>query len=139
MTDPIADMLTRIRNVIAVKKSEVVLPYSKIKFDIAKILEQENWIKKAEIIIPEIKKRGPEQAVFKQIKLVLRYDDQKRPLIRSLRRISRPGQRIYVKKDKIPSILGRLGLVILSTSQGLMSGQEARKKGLGGELICEIY
>lgn len=139
MTDPIADMLTRIRNIVAVKKTEVVLPYSKIKYELAKILEKENWIDKVETIILGEKEENAKRAVFKQIKIILKYDDQGQPLIKHLRRISRPGLRVYVRKDKIPSILSGLGLAILSTSQGLMTGQQARIKGLGGELICEIW
>lgn len=138
MTDPIADMLTRIRNALAVKKPDIVLPYSQIKFDIAKILEKEKWVNKVEVI-----GQGPisiiPEANFKQIKITLKYNDKNQPLIKSLKRISKPGQRIYVKKDKIPSILSGLGLTILSTSSGLMTGKEARKKGVGGELICEIW
>ena len=134
MTDPIADMLTRIRNALAIKKPEVVLPYSKIKFSIARILEKEKWIKKTEVVSPGKNKSG-----FKQLKVVLRYNEENQPSINTLRRISKPGQRIYVKRGKIPKVLNGLGENILSTSKGLMTGQEAREKGLGGELICEIY
>ncbi len=134
MTDPISDMLTRIRNALAVKKTEVILPYSKIKFGIAKVLEKEKWLKKIEVL-----SQGKDEKNFKQIKLILKYDDQDQPVIRTLKRISKPGQRVYVKKDRIPSVLQGLGMIILSTSKGLMTGQDARKKGLGGELICEIW
>lgn len=134
MTDPIADMLTRIRNSLAVKKTEVVLPYSKIKFALAKILEKEGWIKKTEIFGLEKEKKE-----FKQIKVILKYKDDNQPKIRVIKRISKPGCRIYVKKDKISKVLNGMGINILSTSQGLMTGQEAKEKGLGGELVCEIY
>ncbi|MBL7141730.1 30S ribosomal protein S8 [Patescibacteria group bacterium] len=134
MTDPISDMLTRIRNALAVKKTEVILPYSKIKFGIAKVLEKEKWLKKIEVV-----SQGKDEKNFKQIKLILKYDDQDQPVIKTLKRISKPGQRVYVKKDRIPSVLQGLGMTILSTSKGLMTGQDARKKGLGGELICEIW
>jgi len=134
MTDPIADMLTRIRNSLAVKKTEVVLPYSKIKFALAKILEKEKWIKKAEIFGLEKEKKD-----LKQIKIILKYRDNNQPTISTIKRISKSGCRIYVKKDKISKVLNGLGINILSTSQGLMTGQEAKEKGLGGELVCEIY
>ncbi|MBU4369766.1 30S ribosomal protein S8 [Patescibacteria group bacterium] len=134
MTDPIADMLTRVRNALAIKKPEIVLPYSKVKFNIAKVLEKEKLIEKVEIIDAAKSKTG-----FKQLKIKLKYNEDNQPVIGTLKRISSPGQRIYVKKDKIPKVLNGLGMNILSTSKGLMTGQEAREKGLGGELICEIW
>jgi len=134
MTDPIADMLTRIRNALAVKKPEIVLPYSKVKFNIANVLEKEKLIKKVEIIEAIKSKTG-----FKQLKFKLMYDEKNQSVIGTLKRISKPGQRIYVKKDKIPKVLNGLGMNILSTSKGFITGQEAREKSLGGELICEIY
>jgi len=134
MTDPIADMLTRIRNALAIKKPEIVLPYSKVKFNIANVLEKEKLIKKVETIEATKSKIG-----FKQLKFKLMYDEKNQSVIGTLKRISKPGQRIYVKKDKIPKVLNGLGMNILSTSKGFMTGQEAREKSLGGELICEIY
>ncbi len=134
MTDPIADMLTRIRNALAIKKPEIVLPYSKVKFNIANVLEKEKLIKKVETIEATKSKTG-----FKQLKFKLMYDEKNQSVIGTLKRISKPGQRIYVKKDKIPKVLNGLGMNILSTSKGFMTGQEAREKSLGGELICEIY
>jgi len=135
MTDPIADMLTRIRNALIVKKAEVILPYSKIKFALAKILEQEKWIERAELSGP-----GDEEKKFvKKIKIVLKYKGNGEPSISVIRRISKPGRRIYVKKDKIVKILNGLGINVLSTSQGLMVGREAKEKRLGGEIICEIW
>ncbi|MDD4412838.1 MAG: 30S ribosomal protein S8 [Patescibacteria group bacterium] len=134
MTDPIADMLTRIRNAYAVSKEEVLIPMSKIKFAIAKILEQNHWVEKVEKISADSKKAGS----FDQIKVVLKYTDGK-PAIASLRRISKPGRRIYVSKDELPRVLNNLGVAIISTSQGIMTNKEAGKKNIGGELICEIY
>ena len=134
MTDPIADMLTRIRNALAIKKPEIVLPYSKVKFNIAKVLEKEKLIEKVETIDATKSKTG-----FKQLKIKLKYDENNQSVIGTLKRISSPGQRIDVKKDKIPKVLNGLGMNVLSTSKGLMTGQEAREKNLGGELICEIY
>lgn len=137
MTDPIADMLTRIRNAGAAGKDEVVLPMSKIKYNIAKILEQNNWIKKAEVIKSESQKNA--SASFDKIKITLKYDENKNPAITSLKRISKPGRKIYAGKDELPKVLNNFGIAILSTSQGLMTNKEARKKKIGGEIICEIY
>lgn len=128
MTDPIADMLTRIRNASAVKKQEVIIPFSKIKYEISKILEAENLIEKVE-------KNEDNSRVFV---LKLKYNDNK-SAINSLKRISKPGRRVYVAKDEMPYVLNNLGIAIISTSQGLMTNKQARKKGVGGELICEIY
>ena len=137
MTDPIADMLTRIRNALLIKKDKVSLPYSQIKFEIAKILEKEGRIDKVEVAKKSLKK-DLFAGDFKQLELTMKYDNGQ-PVITSIKRISKPGCRIYVKKDRIPRVLNGLGMVILSTSRGLMAGQEARKQGLGGELICEIW
>lgn len=139
MTDPIADMLTRIRNAIAVKKPEIVLPHSKIKIEIAKLLEKEKWIKKSEVIVPRTADKDSEQEKFKQIKLILKYKDNSQSFIKNLKRISKPGLRIYVKRDKIPFVLGGFGMSIISTSRGLMTDREARRNKTGGELICEIW
>ncbi len=139
MTDPIADMLTRIRNAIAVKKPEIVLPHSKIKIEIAKLLEKEKWIKKSEVIVPRTADKDSEQEKFKQIKLILKYKDNNQSFIKNLKRISKPGLRIYVKRDKIPFVLGGFGMSIISTSRGLMTDREARRNKTGGELICEIW
>jgi small subunit ribosomal protein S8 len=130
ITDPIADMLTRIRNAQLVKKSEVLMPFSKLKFEIAKILKHEDYIENFEKV---------EEGKFPQIKITLKYDSANQSMIRSIKRISKPGQRIYVSKNKIPRVLNNLGLVIISTPQGLMSGKEAKRKGLGGEVICEVW
>ncbi len=137
MTDPIADMLTRIRNALAVKKYEVVLPMSKVKYEIAKILEREGWIYKTEVIKGTSKKNG--NSAFDELKIVLRYKKSGRPAITSVKRVSKPGLRIYVDKDNLPRVLNNLGIAIISTSQGLMTNKEARKKGVGGEVICEVY
>jgi small subunit ribosomal protein S8 len=134
MTDPIADMLTRIRNAFIIKKKEIVLPYSKIKLEIAKVLEKENWIQRVEVFSPEKDKNK-----FKQIKITLRYNKEGQSVISHIKRISRPGCRIYFKKDKIKPVLDGRGVNILSTSQGLMTGLQAQEKELGGELICEIW
>lgn len=134
MTDPIADMLTRIRNALAVRKPEVALPFSKIKLGMAEILEKEGFVKKSELI-----KKGQEGNSFDQIKIVLKYLGPKEPAITSLKRISKPGRRVYVNKEEIPRVLNNLGIAIISTSQGLMTNKQAKKANLGGEVLCEIY
>ncbi|MFH0819623.1 MAG: 30S ribosomal protein S8 [bacterium] len=129
MTDPIADMLTRIRNASAVKKAEVVLPFSKIKYQIAEILKESGWLKDVEKI----------KGKFAQIRVELKYDKDGQSTILSIKRISKPGRRIYVDKNNLPVVLNNLGIAIISTSRGLMTNREAKRKSLGGEVICEIY
>jgi small subunit ribosomal protein S8 len=128
MTDPIADMLTRIRNAQMAKKSQVVLPCSKIKQAIAEILVKEGFLMSVEKTADK----------FPELKLVLKYENGK-PLVRCLQRISTPGRRVYVGKDELPNVLGGQGIAVISTSQGLFTNKEAKKKGLGGEVVCEIY
>lgn len=137
MTDPIADMLTRIRNASAVKKVDIVLPMSKIKFNIAKILEREGYIQKAEMI--KGSRDEQESNAFDQLKLVLKYKKNGKSHIDSLIRVSKPGLKIYVGKNEIPRVLNNLGIAIISTSKGMLTDREARKKKVGGEVICEIY
>jgi len=142
MTDPIADMLTRIRNAVMAKKKEVLVPYSKVKFNIAKLLEKNGWLGKVEIVNPfqNLKRQKSIPHQFKQfIACYLIYDENNQSKIRGLRRISKPGCRIYVKKDEIRPVCDGYGLGIVSTSQGLLTDQEARKKNIGGEYICEIW
>ncbi|MFA6171056.1 MAG: 30S ribosomal protein S8 [Patescibacteria group bacterium] len=136
MTDPIADMLTRVRNALAVRKEEVVLPMSKMKYQIAKILEENGLVEK----VSEAEGQGKkEKTKFKEIKIVLKYDRAGHPAISSIKRISKPGLRVYVKKSELPRVLNNLGIAIISTPKGLMTNREAKKKGLGGEVICEVY
>ena len=136
MTDPISDMLTRIRNAQAVNKKTVVLPMSKIKYSIAKILTQNGWIEKAEIIKVAAKKNS--SSAFNEIKIDLKYRNG-RPAISSLKKISTPGRRVYANKTELPRVLNNLGMAIISTSKGLLTNKEAKKQGVGGEVICEIY
>lgn len=132
MTDPIADMLTRIRNASAVRKPEVAIPFSTLKLEIAKVLKLEGYIE--DVLVEEI--RPP----FKQLKLVLKYDKvSKESIIRHLKRISTPGRRVYVKRDEVPQVLNGFGTAILSTSRGVLSSQQARRSKVGGELICEVW
>ena len=137
MSDPIADMLTRIRNAAAVQKPEVVLPMSKIKYEIAKILKKEGLVLDVEVI--KSKSNKNKSFVFDELKIILKYKKSGRPSIAKLKRISKPGLRIYANKDNLPKVLNNLGIAIISTSQGLMTNKEAKKKKLGGEVICEIY
>lgn len=128
MSDPIADMLTRIRNALAVKKPEIVLPFSRIKLEILKILKREKYIENFQ---EEIEDK-------KELKIFLKYDEKGRSVIRSLKRISKPGRRIYLSKE-IPRVLAGKGIAIISTSQGFLTDKEARKRKIGGEVICELY
>ena len=137
MTDPIADMLTRIRNASMVKKSEVVMPMSKMKLAIARILEKESWIAKAELIKGTGEKNKTQ--AFDQLHLTLKYQKNGKPVISFLKRVSKPGLRVYVGKDKVPVVLNNLGMAIISTPNGLLTDKEAREQKVGGELICEIY
>jgi len=130
MTDPIADMLTRIRNAQAVRKSSVVVPYSKVKYSLAMILQQEHFVSAVNVV---------EQAGYRALELKLRYLEAGVSAIRSLKRISKPGRRVYVQKKTLPYVQNNFGFAIISTSHGLMTNKEARQKNLGGEVICEIY
>jgi small subunit ribosomal protein S8 len=138
MTDPIADMLTRIRNAALVKKAEVILPMSKLKYEVAKILAKEGWIARAEAISGDNTEKN-KSAAFAKLRLVLKYRSDGAPFISSIKRVSRPGLRIYVDKDNLPKVLNNLGIAIISTSRGLMTNKEAWKNKVGGEVICEIY
>jgi len=129
MTDPIADMLNRIKNAQAVQKETVEIPFSRMKYAIAKVLERKGFIKSVEF-------RG--KKTKKIIEVELRYKDAT-PLVLGVRRVSKPGQRKYVSASKIRRVRGGYGIVILSTSKGIMAGEEARKEGVGGEVLGEIW
>jgi len=137
MTDPIADMLTRIRNAFTINKSNIVLPMSKIKYEIAKILKKEGWIVDVEVIKNKSDKN--KSFIFDELRIILKYKKSGRSAITNIKRISKPGLRIYVNKYNLPKVLNNLGIAIISTPNGLMTNKEARKKGVGGEVICEIY
>jgi small subunit ribosomal protein S8 len=130
MTDPIADFLTRIRNANSVNHEKVEIPASNVKKTLAGILKNEGMIKDFEFI--EDGKQG-------MLRLYLKYGVNKEKVITGLKRISKPGLRVYAKKDEVPRVLGGLGHAIISTSQGIMSDKEARKRGLGGEVICYVW
>lgn len=130
MSDPIADLLTRIRNAGMVYHDKVELPASRIKRDICELLKAEGFIKDVEYIADE--KQGV-------LRLYLKYGANRERVISGLKRISRPGLRVYAKKDEIPKVLGGLGVAIVSTSKGIMSDKQARSAGLGGEVIAYIW
>ncbi len=131
MTDPIADMLTRIRNAQAVGKATVVLPMSKLKHAVAGLLVRDGWI---EAVATQKGATGRDE-----LTLTLRYRKPGVPKITSIRRVSTPGRRVYVTRGAIPQVKRGTGVAILSTSKGLLTNREARKQGLGGEVICEVY
>ncbi|ABI69610.1 30S ribosomal protein S8 [Syntrophomonas wolfei] len=130
MTDPVADFLTRIRNGNMVMHETVEVPGSRIKLSIARIMQEEGYIKDYEFV--EDGKQGI-------IRIYLKYGPDKKKVITGIKRISKPGLRVYVKKDEIPRVLGGLGTAVISTSKGLMTDKNARKQGLGGEVICYIW
>ena len=130
MTDPIADLLTRIRNATQAKHETVAIPGSQLKLEIVKILHQEGFIKSFE--------EDPEDYGSK-ILIGLRYDGENKGVIRGLERVSRPGRRIYVKRDQVPYVRNGLGLAILTTPKGVLTDAQARTQGVGGEVICYIW
>lgn len=129
-TDPIADMLTRIRNGIAARHEWVLVPASKMKIALAKILQEEGYIERFEVT-----KDKPQPV----IRIWLKYTDDKEPVLTGLKRVSKPGCRIYAKADKIPQVLSGMGVAILSTSRGVITDQEARQLRIGGEVLCYIW
>lgn len=130
MTDPIADMLTRIRNANTVGHETVAVPASKIKISIAQILKDEGYIKDFEVI--EDNKQGT-------INVTLKYGSNKERVISGLKKISKPGLKVYAKADEVPKVLGGLGIAIISTSNGVITDKAARKLGVGGEVICYVW
>jgi small subunit ribosomal protein S8 len=135
--DPISDMFSAIKNAQAVKKDTVDVPFSKIKFEILKILEKEKFIEKVEKIKKKIQRGKKKPKPFLRIKL--KYDENKIGAISDIKRISKPGQRIYLPYKKIKKVKGGYGISIISTSKGIMTDKEARKQKIGGEIICEIW
>lgn len=130
MTDPIADMLTRIRNAQAVSKARVEMPYSKVKHNLATILMEEGYLEDV---------RKTEDANKPVLVIKLKYNTEGKAVIRSVQRVSKPGRRVYARNTELPFILNNIGIAIISTSHGLMTNKKARKEKLGGEVICEIY
>ncbi len=130
ISDPIADMLTRVHNGLMARQKQVVMPGSKVKLAMARILKEEGFIRDFEMT-----KDAPQP----QLRIVLKYDRDRKSVVTGLQRISRPGRRVYVKRTNIPWVLSGLGVAILSTPQGIMTGQKARRQGLGGEVLCYVW
>ena len=137
MTDPIADMITRIRNAVTGKHTRVDLPTSKLKAEIARILQDEGYIQGFRLIEAPAEKTG--QQPRQMIRLFLKYGPRGEKVISGLERISRPGRRVYLGVDDVPTVLGGLGTSILTTSRGVMTGRAAKKAGVGGEVLCNVW
>lgn len=129
MTDPIADMLSRIRNAITAKHKTVDVPYSGLKKEIARVLNEEGYVKNYSVV---------EEGIKKTIRLELKYAEGNEAIIKEILRVSKPGRRIYINKKNIPRVKGGIGISILSTSKGIMAGTKARVMGIGGEILCTI-
>jgi small subunit ribosomal protein S8 len=130
MTDPIADMLTRIRNSILIKAEKVDIPASRLKVEIAKIMKEEGFIKSYKII--KDKKQGI-------LRVTLKYTPDNRPIVEGLKRISKPGRRVYVGKDEVPSVVGGMGIAVMTTPKGILTDKTCRREGVGGEVLCYIW
>jgi small subunit ribosomal protein S8 len=130
MTDPIADMLTRVRNAVQAKHQKVDMPASRLKVEIARILKEEGYIAHF---------KTADESGKQSLTLFLKYGPKGEMVISKIERVSRPGCRVYVSKTEIPKVLGGLGINILTTSHGVMTGKQARRQGFGGELLCNIY
>ena len=131
MSDPVADMLARIKNAYTTNMDTVVIPFSKFKADIAGILDEEGYIRSHEI--------RKDEGIQGVIKVHLKYNKNGNCAISGLKRISKPGLRVYAEKDKIPKVMGGLGVVMVSTSKGLLTGLKAKESGIGGEVICSVW
>ncbi|MDQ3929726.1 MAG: 30S ribosomal protein S8 [Chloroflexota bacterium] len=130
MTDPIADMLTRVRNASMARHQSVIIPASGMKMELARILKEEGYIKDYDV---------PPEMGGRMFRVWLKYGADKKPIFAGLKRVSKPGLRVYTKRSEIPMVLNGLGVSILSTPQGLMTGRDAWRKNLGGEVICYIW
>ena len=130
ISDPIADMLTRIRNAIMARHDSVLIPASRMKLSIARILKEEGFISDYEVL------RGKPHRV---IKIYLKYSDNNQPILSGLERISKPGLRVYVERKEIPRVYGGMGIAIVTTAKGVMTGQQAWRQGIGGELLCYVW
>lgn len=130
VNDPIADMLARLRNAAEVRHTQVLMPASKLRVAVAKILKDEGFIEKLEVT-----KDKPQP----QLRVWLRYDDKKRPVLTGIKRVSKPGRRVYASKSEIPWVRHGLGVAIVSTTRGVMTGTRAKRMGLGGEILCYVW
>lgn len=135
MTDPIADMLTRIRNAVGSRHPRVDLPVSKLKVEIARILQDEGYIAGFKLVDDT----SGDAASRQVLRLFLKYGHGGEKVISGIERVSRPGRRVYVGRDDVPSVLGGLGVSILTTSRGVMSGRSAHRAGVGGEVLCNVW
>ncbi len=133
MTDPIADFLTRIRNGIRAAHETVEIPSSKLKRDMARILQEQGYIQSFKLMSADAEHPG------ERIEITLKYTDDRRSAIQGLKRISRPGQRRYRPHDNLPKVQGGMGTIIMSTSHGVMTGHDARREGVGGEVVAEVW
>jgi small subunit ribosomal protein S8 len=133
VTDPIADFLTRLRNGAHAQKESVAIPSSKLKIELARILQEQGYIERYRVEPPTEERAGD------QIVVTLKYTEDRKPVISGLRRVSRPGRRTYVDKVSIPKVQGGMGTTIVSTSRGVMTGHEARQAGVGGEVVAEVW
>src|ERR1700730_8126826 len=130
LTDPVADMLTRIRNAINARHQKVDIPASKLKLEIARILKEEGYVSNF---------KATEEEGHQILRIYLQYANNHEAVISQVSRVSRPGCRVYVRRTEIPRVLGGMGINILTTPRGVMTGRQARKQGLGGELLCEVW
>jgi len=137
MTDPISDMLTRIRNAVTAKHTRVDMPASKLKAEIARILQDEGYIQGVRMLEVPAEKAGRQPR--QMIRIFLKYGPHGEKVISGLERISRPGRRVYLGVEEVPPVLGGLGTSILTTSRGVMTGREAKKVGVGGEVLCNVW
>ena len=137
MTDPIADMLTRIRNAVTARHARVEMPASKLKAEIARILQDEGYIAGFKMV--ETPASRTSKAARQQMRMFLKYGPGGEKAISGLERVSRPGRRVYASRDDVPAVLGGLGVTILTTSRGVMTGQAAKKAGVGGEILCNVW
>ena len=129
-SDPIADMLTRMRNAIMVRHDSVMIPTSKVKLAIAKVLKDEGFITEFEVV---------KDKTHKNIKVQLKYVGKNQPIIAGIERISKPGLRVYVERQEIPRVYGGIGIAVVSTPKGIMTGKQAWRQGIGGELLCYVW
>lgn len=130
LTDPISDMLTRIRNALMARKRDLRLPSSRIKVEIAKILKEEGYIRNFKVI---------DDSLQGMLNITLKYTDDNQSVITGLKKVSKPGCRIYCKADSIPKVLDGLGIVVISTSNGIFTGKKCAELGVGGEVLCQIW
>jgi small subunit ribosomal protein S8 len=139
MTDPIADMLTRLRNAVTAKHPRVDVPASRLKMEIARILEDEGYIQGFKLVDEKSANAAKASAPRQLIRIFLKYGPRGEKVITGVERISRPGRRVYFRRNEVPAVLGGLGTSILTTSRGVMTGRAAQRAGVGGEVLCNVW